>query len=93
MVHGIDTHVWHFSLYRTLSHLMTFEVKKKKKKKERATEHARKFVLSILSQHSPPLFSHTFSPTGENSNVRLRNEPYHTSDYIIVHVRWLQYTS
>ena len=42
MRHGIDTHVWHFSLYRTLSHLMTFEVKKKKKKKrERERERER----------------------------------------------------
>ena len=38
MRHGIDTHVWHFSLYRTLSHLMTFEVKKKKKKKKKKRE-------------------------------------------------------
>ena len=39
MRHGIDTHVWHFSLYRTLSHLMTFEVKKKREReRERERE-------------------------------------------------------
>ena len=32
MRHGINTHVWHSSLYRTLSHLMTFEVKKERER-------------------------------------------------------------